>query len=98
MPEWIQDRLPKLELSLSNGYSWRSDLVLVYHELHGRHTATLYATDYQMKMWWRLRDLFTQEQDIPLHDILGWLPLNTLPDRPASEPSWYWHYVNHDSA
>lgn len=96
MPEWIQDRLPKLELSLSNGYSWRSDLVFVYHELYGRHTATLYATDYQMKLWWRLRELFAADRDIPLRDILGWLPLDTLPARPVGIPLWL--YVNQDSA
>lgn len=96
MPEWIQDRLPYLKLALGNDHSWRSDLVFVYHELYGRHTATLYATDYQAKLWWRLRELYTAERDVPLRDILGWLQLNTLPDKPTGVARW--NYVNKDNA
>lgn len=89
MPEWIQDRLPELKLSMARRYGWRSDLVLIYHELYGRHTATLCATEGKINMWWKLRMLWTYEKEFALNDILGWLPLDTLPDRPPSNPIWF---------
>lgn len=87
--EWITDRLPALELSLSNGYLWRSKLVFVYHEFFGRHTAVLYASEGKAEMWWKLRQLDAQDKRAELGEIIGWLPLDTLPDTPSSVPSWH---------
>lgn len=82
--QWITDSLPKLELSLSNGYSWRSARVIIYHEIYGREFAILYASDGKNEMWWRLAHYFGESPRLPLGDVLGWLPSETLPGRPES--------------
>lgn len=84
---WIQDVLPKLELSLSNGFNWRSGLVLVYHEIEGRQMAELYAGESKQDLWWAFRHhpaLYKQ----PLNSVWGWLPIDTLPNKPEGLANW----------
>lgn len=98
MPEWITDRLPKLEYSASYDFQWRSKLVVASHCVLGRVMVNLYGTGNMEHLWWehaRNEPFPHSGHAIPLEDITGWLPLSTLPEfiHARTEP-WQLHEYN----
>lgn len=81
MMKWIKasEDLPKMEVSISNGFMWESYRCIVVHKRHGIMTACLYADDDKENVWW-----WTQRHGtiIPLEDVLCWMPLKMLPAIP----------------
>lgn len=84
---WIQDCLPHLKLSISNGFMWRSDLVFVYHEVQGCIQADLRANEGKTEMWWIPR-YPTPQVRWELGEVCGWIPRSALPDRPEKRATW----------
>lgn len=87
MSDWIQNKLPELQLALGYHHSWCSNLVFVYHDILGRTQAYLYASDGKAKMWWVLRDAQIGERE-SLGSVWGWLPLSELPGKPPEQAAW----------
>lgn len=87
MSDWIQNKLPELQLALGYHHSWCSNLVFVYRDILGRTQAYLYASDGKAKMWWVLRDAQIGERE-SLGSVWGWLPLSELPGKPPGRAAW----------
>ena len=77
--EWITDKLPDLEVSLSHGFFYRSKRVLIYHRIEGYQFAVLYAGEGENPKWWRKE---RYSEDLSIDDVLGWMPISALPTPP----------------
>lgn len=75
MSDWIpvEDRTPDLKLSLSNGFSYESDRVLVGGKEYGVSIACLYSDGYDRAWWW------TERHGEELEGITHWMPLPDVP-------------------
>jgi len=74
--DWIPvaERTPELRLSISNGFMWESERVLVCGEFYGIGIACYYADKGKKNFWW-----WKNRHDEKLEGITHWMPLPELP-------------------
>lgn len=70
----IKEALPNLNVSLSHGFTWESERVLVCGPDYGITIASLYADKDKKRFWW-WRQRHGQEEK----GITHWMPLPECP-------------------
>ena len=73
----VEDSLPTLTLSISNGFCWESQYVLVYSDRYGIQKCCYYANEGRKAYWW-----WTERHGKEITEVTHWM---FLPEKPKSE-------------
>ena len=74
--QWFkcENSTPELLLSISNGFMWESQYVLVYSKKYGIQKCAYYASEGKQKFWW-----WTTRHGQEITEVTHWMFLQEKP-------------------